>query len=50
MEGSPEHHLLREARVIKTKEGNKSGLKEANQEGGDRFKEGRTRPRPGRKK
>ena len=50
LEGSPEHHLLKEAKMIKTGEGSKSGPKEASQEEGDRVKEGRIRPKPWRNK
>ena len=50
LEGSPEHHLLKEAKMIKTGEGSMSGSKGASQEEDDRVKEGRTRPRPWRKK
>ena len=50
LEGSPEHHLLKEARMIKAGGGSKSGSKEADQEEGDRVKEGRIRPRPWRNK
>ena len=50
LEGSPEHHLLKEAKMIKTGEGSMSGSKGASQEEDDRVKEGRTRPRPWRNK
>ena len=50
LEGSPEHHLLKEAKMIKAGEGNMSGPRGASQEEGDRVKEGRIRPRPWRKK
>ena len=46
LEGSPEHHLLKEAKMIKAGEGSMSGSRGASQEKGDRVKEGRIRPRP----
>ena len=50
LEGSPEHHQLKEAKMIKAGEGNMSGPRGASQEEGDRVKEGRIRPKPWRNK